>query len=252
LRTASAKILALANDADLAFIGRTPENFYDYLSGAFARVDGAPKLQLVHFSLRRAGGERIAAMQPERLAGFNDYLRAEGIDPAAISTRPRPLALVDFVASGGTMRNFIGLLHMEAVRAGIDWNAVQRRLRIIGLRMRTHTSPNTWRWQQHQDWLALIPDTIVKNVAVPAGLLVYMANDQSKTTRPFHPGRWADTEDSAQPVSPDQQRALALAVRLYDAGRMRAERLRLAAVIASQQQMRQRATRRLVSRLKRL
>lgn len=252
LRRASARILALADDADLAFVGRTPENFYDYLSGAFDGMADAPGLHLVHFSLRCAGPGGIATIAPEKVAGFHGYLRAEGIDAAAVCERQHPLALVDFVAQGGTIQNFIGLLHLQAERAGVDWTAVQRRLRIIGLRVRTHNSPNTWRWQQHQNWLDLIPDVVIKNVSVPAGLMLHLANDQPKTTQPFHPGRWADPQHRAQPLSADQQRALALAVRLYDAGRTRAERFRLAAAIAGHVQMRQAATRRLVSRLKRL
>lgn len=252
VRRASAKIIALADDADLAFVGRTPENFFDYLSGAFDGMTDAPRLHLVHFSLRWAGSGGIAAIPPEKLAGFHGYLRSEGIDAAAICDRQHPLALVDFVARGGTMQNFIRLLHLQAARAGVDWNAVQRRLRIIGLRVRTHNSPNTWRWQQHQNWLGLIPDVAIKNVSVPAELMLYLANDQPKTTQPFHPGRWDDPEYRVQASGADQQRALALAAGLYDAGRTRTERLRLAAAVAAQVQMRQRATRRVVSRLKRL
>ena len=33
LRATASRILAHANRSDLAFIGRTPENLYDYLSG---------------------------------------------------------------------------------------------------------------------------------------------------------------------------------------------------------------------------
>ena len=250
LRAASARIIALADHADLAFIGRTPENFFDYLSGAFADIADAPKLHLVHFSLRWAGEGGVEAIAPDKLAVFFDYLRAEGIDAATIARAPRPLALVDYVAQGGTMRNLIALLHLQAERAGVDWNAVQRRLRIIGLRVRTHNSPNTWRWQQHQDWLDLVPDTMIKNVSAPASLLYHIANDQPKVTQPFHPGRWDEDHENTAPLTRAQRYALRLAVKLYDSGREREERARLAAAIAREPQMRQAATRRMVLRLK--
>jgi len=250
LRKMAARTVALANDADLAFIGRTPENLFDYLSGAFANSPDAPGLHLVHFSLRSAGQGGIGAIASNRLAGFLAYLREEGIDAASIARAPRPLALVDFVARGGTLRNLIALLHLQAERDGVDWNAVQRRLRVIGLRVRTHNSPNTWRWQQHQDWLEMIPDTIIKNVSAPAGVMYHLANDQPKLTEPFHPGRWDDPPGHAVPMTTERKYALRLAVKLYETGKTREERTRLAAEIVRQPQMRQSATRRLVSRLK--
>ncbi len=250
LRTMAARIIAIADDADLAFIGRTPENLFDYLSGAFANISDAPNLHLIHFSLRWAGERGIAAIGPDKLCGFLGYLSEEGIDAASVSRALRPLALVDFVARGGTLRNLIALLHLQAERDGVDWNAVQRRLRIIGLRVRTHNSPNTWRWQQHQDWLEMIPDTIIKNVSAPASVMYHLANDQPKLTQPFHPGRWDDLPEHAVPMTREQRYALRLAVKLYEIGQTREERARLAAEIVRQPQMRQGPTRRVVARLK--
>lgn len=250
VRNTSARLISMADDADFAFIGRTPENFFDYLSGAFADISDAPALHLVQFSLRWAGEDGVEAMEPEKLAGFFDYLDEEGLTPSAIASGPRPLALIDFVSEGGTMENMIRLLKLHAKRDGADWNAVQRRLKIIGLRVRTHNSPNTWRWQQHQDWLHLIPDAIIKNVSAPGHLLYFIANTQPKVTRAHHPGRWIANEDNHEPITPAQLKGLAVAVGLYDAGRTRGERQQLARTITKAPEMRQPATRRIVTLLK--
>lgn len=250
IREASARIVALGEDSDLAFIGRTPENFFDYLSGVFSNVDEAPALHLVHFSLRWSGPKGVRSIESKTLNGFFDYLVDEGVDATSISQSAKPLALVDFVASGGTMNSFVELLRSQAERYGIDWNSVQRRLRILGLRARTHNSPNTWRWEQHQDWLHLIPDATIKNVSAPAHLLYHLANDQPKVTHSFHPGRWGGDGTDDHHVTDEQKQALGLAVQLFDAGRDRKERLQFASLIANSQEMRQAATRRLVSRLK--
>lgn len=251
LRNAAARMLALAEGADLAFLGRTPENFFDYLSGIFHEIDSTPCLHLVHFSLRWAGPGGVRTMEPKKLDAFFDYLTAEGLAPEAIAKGPQPLALVDFVASGGTMQNFVELLHEHAKRDGVDWNAVQRKLRIIGLRNQTHNSPNTWRWQQHQDWLDLIPDAVIKNVSAPSYLVYYIANDQPKTTTSFHPGRW-DDERAASPshLSAERLEALALATALFDTGTTRDERQRLAARISAEPQMREATVRALVLKLR--
>lgn len=251
IRQTAARILAFADSADLVFVGRTPENFFDYLSGAFDDVEDAPALHLIQFSLRWAGDAGVRAMPEDKLEGFFEYLTDNKLDATAVSRAPAPLALVDFVSEGGTMQNFVELLQLQAERQAADWNAVQRRLRIIGLRVRTHNSPNTWRWQQHQDWLHLIPDTVIKNVSAPGRLLYHIANTQDKVTHAFHPGRWDLDADAPPEVSNAQRAALAFAVQLYDTGRSREERSRLAAEIAALPEMKQAATRRIVSRLKR-
>ena len=248
MRVTAARVLAFADDADLAFIGRTPESLFDYLSGCFDGVEGAPRLTLAPFSLRWAGA--LDRISPAQLAGLFDSLRAAGIGSADIAAGERPLALVDFVAYGGTMESFILSLMKEAEDAGTDWNAAQRRLKIIGLRVRTKNSPNTQRWQQEQDWLHLIPDTNILNVSADPMFLWYLGNHQPKTTHSFHPGRWEDDGGARRPITDDQRTALDFAVQLYDRGRMKEERACLAYEIAQTDRMRQPATRALVSRLK--
>lgn len=250
LRSAAAKIVAYADDANLAFIGRSPENFYDYLSGIFVNVDPAPKLHLIQFSLRWAGVDGLKAIEPAKQQGLFDYFVEEGVDSRSISSTAGPLALVDFVAEGGTMKNLIGLMKMQADQEGVDWNVVQKRLRIVGLRVRTHNSPNTWRWQQHQDWLDGIPDSVIKNVSMPASFLYYVGNEQAKTTSSFHPGHWDTAENTRPSASEMQRRALSFAVQLYDIGNSNGERRKLSALIAKTHQMNQRQTRQIVTRLK--
>lgn len=249
LRRTSARLLALSNGADLAFIGRSPENFFDYLSGLFEGVEAAPACHLVQFSMRWPGEGGVKALPRDKLEGLFTYFRALGLAPADIAAAPAPLALIDFVAYGGTMATLISLLHLQAEWEGTDWNAVQRRLKIIGLTHRTKNSPNTWRWQQNQRWLDLIPDTDIKNVSVPSGFLYLIANFQTKVTRSHHIGRWASPERAT--LDHDQRLALRLAADLYDLGHTREERHLLAGLIAKTHQMRQPKTRALVTALKR-
>ena len=248
MRTTAARVLAFADDADLAFLGRTPESLFDYLSGCFDGIEGVPGLILVPFSLRWAEG--LEAATPAQLQGLFETFRAAGIDSASLAKRKHPLAIVDFVAYGGTMESFIRALMKEAKAAGTDWNAVQRRLRIIGLRVRTKNSPNTQRWQQKQDWLHLIPDTPILNVSADAMFLWYLGNHQPKTTESFHPGRWDDAGGQRGPVTNDQRVALDFAVQLYDWGRMKLERQCLALEITETDRMSQPATRALALRLR--
>lgn len=250
LRATAARIIALSDDAHLVFIGRTPENFYDYLSGVFNDVDDAPNLYLIPFSMRWAGNRGIEAIAQAKRDGLLDALTALGVDPHTIARSARPFALVDYVAEGGTMENFIKLLHRTTQETTKDWPAVARKLRIIGLRTQTHNSPNTWRWQQHQDWLDLIPNITIKNVSAPAGFLGHIANQQDKVTQAHYEDRWAQPINHAEQPTQSQRQALAYAAHLYDLGRLRDERRALAKLIAREPQMNQTATRALVLRLK--
>jgi hypothetical protein len=237
LRDTAARVLALAGGADLAFIGRSPENFFDYLSGVFTGIDDVPKLHLIQFSLRYFD-EKGNPHTPEKLTAIADYFEQEHIDPASIARGRSPLALVDVVSRGGTMHNFVHILHLLAKRAGVDWNAVQRRLRIIGLTSRTKNSPNTWRWQQHQKWLDLIPDAEIVNVSASEGFILYITGFQTKVTDSYDPTRWTEPVDGAPKPTEDQRAAIAFAADLYDIGNTREEREALAAAIAKTQQMR--------------
>lgn len=252
LRITASRVVAQADDATLAFIGRTPENFFDYLSGVFHGLERAPQLHLIQFSLRYAGQRGLRSLGNAKLGGYFEYLHAEGLAPGSIATSPHPLALIDFVADGGTMENLVRLLKLNAERDGVDWNAVQRRLRIIGLRARTNNSPNTWRWEQHQEWFDLIPDVKVSNVSMPQEHVFHLANFQHKVTDAYRPEYWDRfAVERSKPPTDAQRQALRFALHLYDLGRSRQERGRLAEAIARLPQMRQSATRALVLELNR-
>lgn len=252
LRKAAARILAMSDGANLAFIGRSPENFYDYLCGCFNGLGGVPDLSLVPFSMRWAGAGGAAAIPPYKFAGLREALEGNRLSPARIATAERPTALVDMVAYGGTMEALVKVLHRMAGDDGTDWNAVQQRLRIIGLKVRTKNSPNTWRWQQHQDWLDLIPDAVIKNVSAPAGFVFLIANTSEKVTKSFHYGRWDKDEAGAETPTGEQLRGMKQAAWLYDLGNTREERQHLSGLVARRPEMKQASVRALVSALRRV
>ncbi len=81
--------------------------------------------------------------------------------------------------------------------------------------------------------------------------MIMLAGSEQKVTRPFHEGRWDSSQTGASLPTNDQCHGMALAAQLYDLGLTREERGRLAALIAAQPQMKQPATRQLVTALRR-
>lgn len=248
LRQTAAQVVAFFGVSDLAFIGRTPENLFDYLSGMFQDIPNTPDLHLIQFSLRWAGEGGVKAIASDRLEGLFEYFRAEGLSPKALSQSPRRTAFVDFVAYGGTLQNLFALLKLMAERDQVDWNAAQRRLMIVGITTRTKNSPKTWRWQQNQDWLHLIPDTEIKNVSAPGFFTYYIANEQPKLTYSHHPAHWAVARQNPQGPSEAQLQALEHALALFNRGRV--ERAEFAARLSKTDRMKEKAVRDLVLALK--
>ncbi len=208
-----ARIIALSNNADLCFVGRSLESLFDYLSGLVSDTDWAERLWLLQFSWY--GNPTI---QPRELAGLRYYFEHSELDPYHVARRKRPVAFVDIVASGDTFGNLVTFLCQWAKEIGEDWDAVQRKIRIIGLTMRTKTSPKAWRWQQHITWRDVLPRQSIKSVAISEGLWDYFGNRQEKTTESYTHARWG-SRTAAQPNHHEEHlRALRLAVQCFDCG----------------------------------
>lgn len=214
-----ARILALCENADLCFVGRSLESLFDFLSGLLSDTGWAERLWLLQFSWYGK-----PAIQPNELAGLRHYFAHIELDPYHLARRQHPVAFVDVVASGGTFGNLITFLAQWARDVGEDWNAVKRKIRVIGLTSRAKTSPNTWRWQQHVAWRHLLLRRAMKSVPIPEGLWDYFGNWQEKTTESYTHARWGSRE-AAQPNYDEKHLlALRLAVQCFDWGREKPQR----------------------------
>jgi hypothetical protein len=60
--------------------------------------------------------------------------------------------------------------------------------------MPQHTSPNTWRWQQHADWTADLPACAIRSISLDTGVFSYFADRQVKLTPSFARWSWSDTK----------------------------------------------------------
>ncbi len=250
LAQCAARVIAESAGSDIVFVGRSPEHLFDYLSGIFATVPDAIRLQLLHYSNRWVPPDRLVADDARAVRHLFAYFEAEAFDPASIATRPRPVTLCDLVSEGGTFENLIKLMHRFAGLQGADWNAVQRRLGIVGVTTRGKNSPNAFRWQQHQDWLDLVPDVSIRNVSAPAEFCWFCAGDNPKVTRSFDATKWASEAARFPLRGKDHLKALRLAVRLYDLGNSRNGRDAFVSLLTAMPDMRKPQLRSLVQELR--
>ncbi len=245
LREISAKVVARAGDADLVFVGRSPEKLFDYLSGVFGETRAKERLtlfQLSHHDSRADG--------PAEMVWLGGYLIAERLSPHQIVERDRPIRFVDLVAWGGTFHFVLALMQWWAKEYEVPWNECARRIGFIGLTRQEKNSPNTWRWYQKPPWSTKARDIPASSVSISSMMWDVLCNDEPKVTHSFPNRLWGTNLPAIPPRDERKLQGLRLALSLYDTGSQRAERQNFAASLAQQHEFRQPFVRTLAHALK--
>lgn len=245
LRRSAARVISQSKGADLVFVGRSPESYVDYLSGVFCGVPAAPDLILFQHSGRWMNFDSLRAAEQQAL---RNHLRALRIDADGIASRRCGIAFCDLVARGGTFRGLIKAQAEIAFDSRHGWRDIQRKIRLIGITVRSKTSPNTWRWYQHRDWGEAAPHVGCSSVSVSPLFWDTLGNVEAKTTRPHSIDRWIQEPTIRRDKTAIQ--ALARAAALFDLGRSPAERARFASVLATEGDMRQAFLRTLIGSIR--
>lgn len=240
------RVLAFSDDSNLVFVGRSPESIFDYLSGLLFDSAWFERLELLHFSMRFREESKIREEHPGAIDSMRKYMQNLGLHPETIAAKNRAVAFADLVASGDTFGRLITFLFNWSNEIKFDWNAVKRRIRIIGITERKKTSPNTWRWQQHSDWISLLGTRAVKNVSIPYYLWDYLGNQQQKVSLSYTPSRWGDPALASPGYSNDQLMALRLAFDLFELGRTKEKREEFASLLTTESTMKNNWFRKLV------
>ena len=243
------KVLALGGDSDLIFVGRSPESIFDHLSGLLFDTVWFDRLELLHFSMRFRDEQAIRLERPKAIAAMRGYLQHLGLHPEKIATRVRPVAFIDLVATGDTFGRLVTFFHNWTTAIKYDWNAVKRRLRLIGITERTKPSPKTWRWQQQTSWISGLQSRSIKNISIPRALWQYLGNYQPKVSRSYTPSRWGEPELSFPSYSAEQIQALRLAYDLFELGRPKVRREQFVSLLVKEQAMKNQWFRTLVGEI---
>lgn len=243
-----ARIAALASDCDLVFVGRSPETFFDYLSGLLFDTSWRERIILLQFSYRFVNKNRIN--WTTALPALKSYFRSLKLDPASLMRRERPVAFVDLVCTGETFSNLIHLLGVWSREEGVEWKAVRRKIRLLGLTSKCRVSPNARRWNDQADWLHMLESGSVKNIAIHPLLWDYFGNCQRKVTISFSPDKWGTEKAYSPPRNIDSLTALRMALYWFGLGQRATSRDDFAALLCEQPEMKRRELRALVAELR--
>lgn len=253
LSVACAKVVAHAGNGQLVFLGRSPEHFFDYLSGTMSALDGSQQPILLQFSKAISRAESDDSVhqftEPER-ASFQRYLEALAIDPATLQHGAQTVRFVDLVSTGQTFLVLLELLQAITDRQGAAWSRVKDSLGFVGLTARGKNSPNAYRWQQHDAWRASTKGVFVKNVSIPHWFYRHIGDQSDKVTTSYTRELWTRPNLLGGPPNQSMLKALRRSVHIYDLAASKEERTVFARHLAEQHAYREPWLRSLVKDIK--
>ncbi|MEL6256433.1 MAG: hypothetical protein AAFR87_30805 [Bacteroidota bacterium] len=238
LIASSARILAFADNAYCYFVGRSPENYFDLLTGTFYEHKNLrDRINLFQFSTGYSKFEELLSQNRSELESLFVYMREIGLAPQQILSRKEKTAFIDLVYMGRTFRTLLSLYKYWTEREKENWPEVQKKMRIVGITERTKNSPNTWRWQQKVDWIELIGESRVKNVSISIGLWSYLGNHQSKTTSSHAPEKWGKSDTEIPQRSTYNREGLQIARKIFLLGQSKETKGELRQHMVNQNEM---------------
>lgn len=251
-----AKILARSDNGDLFFVGRSPDTFYDFLSGALKETSWRDRLRLLHFSFYYHYEEQTVQKQPELLENYHRYLTHLNLDPLSLQRRERPVVLVDLVNEGGTFDRLINLLRDWCEKVGVPWERVRGKIRVVGIvrrddldgyfrerlvtRYRRQKQPGSIKERRRQsrhghgknlypygDWPKLLNRGAVRFFAVERHFWSYLGDYQPKMAVSYKPDRWGQEWVTVPDRQAERLVALKIALAYHREGLSRQGRVRL-------------------------
>ena len=228
----TSRIIAYSNNSRLFFVGRSPENYFDFLKGIYFDT----KLKSDSINLFQFSG-RFFNHNQENVPDLKKYITNIDLSPEAILKSDRNTALVDLVYTGSTMINLVSLFRKWAIEEKKDWNGVKRKLKIVGITERTKNSPNTWRWQQQSNSVGVLEGIQVKNVSVTWPFWSELGNNQSKTTSPYSLEKWGNEETTKPEIDGYHLQGLNFAYSLNSLGRTKEIKTKLKAELQMHDEM---------------
>lgn len=244
LRICCAKVLACCKNSDLIFVGRSPESLYDYLSGVTRYTSYNNRLHLLNVAMRYYTIEEIRKKRPKSYAAMQYQFEAFNLDPRSLIMRKHPIAFVDIVCDGTTLRNLSDFILFWAKREAPDYPAVKRKIIFIGLTWQRRTS------LKNLPWVKKYSRKAIKTVPVPGRFWDYIGNKQKKVEDSNWPLYWGSFKIRQPSYKSERLQALRLAHRLYNLGTDKKEKLAFIKALAEQKALQEKWIRELVQEIK--
>lgn len=218
LRECSAKVLARSDQRKLIFVGRSPENIFDYLSGIFQNTSWEYKIDNLNISNRFKKIADIAKELPESYKSLKQHCELLHLSPQQLISSEAGICFVDLVSEGNTFDRLFEFYDRWCREENADSASVWKKLRFLGITSRKKNSPNTWRWYQHADWITSNRDLTAQSISIDRYFWSHMGDYQPKTINSNSPEEWSDESILSPPRSEKRLEALRIAYEIYKFG----------------------------------
>lgn len=105
LRVCSVQVLGRSENRRIIFVGRSPQNIFDYLSGTLQNTPLEDHLDILNISNRDYGVRDLAKHMPASYAALKKHFMELGISPKQLIASKRGICFVDLVCDGFTFDN---------------------------------------------------------------------------------------------------------------------------------------------------
>lgn len=218
LRECAAKVLARSDQRNLIFVGRSPENIFDYLSGVLQNTSWEYNIENLNISNRFKKIADIANQLPESYKSLKQHCELLHLSPAQLISSETGVCFVDLVSEGNTFDRLFEFYDRWCAEEKADLASVWKKLRFLGITIRTKNSPNTWRWYQHADWITNNRDLTAQSISIDHEFWSHMGDYQPKTINPNPPEKWNDESILSPPRSENRLEGLRVAYEIYQFG----------------------------------
>lgn len=212
------EVLRQAGEVDLVFVGRSPENLFDLLSGVLRDTTWRERLHLLQLSLKDDTPGRLRRVRPGALERLWRYFQALRLTPPQLLLRTRPVAFVDLVFGGRTFGNLQKVLRHWSGGEPWRWEPVRERLRWVCLVEHGSTRYAPW-GPRCSRWARDVPPDHLRRVRVDWRVWRHLADEQPKTTPPHDADAWGEPHATRPPEDEVRLRAARLGWALHQQGR---------------------------------
>lgn len=218
LRVCSAQVLGRSDNRRMVFIGRSPQNIFDYLSGALQNTPLEDRIDILNISNRNYGASELARKMPASYTALKKHFTALGIAPKQLIASKRGICFVDLVCDGFTFDNVYEFIAQWCRDEQVDKAALWKKVKFLGITIRTKNSPNTHRWYQHAVWLEQGDVINAQSISLRRDMWKYMGDFQSKSSNTQPPETWNEASMLLPPREKERLEALRFAYYVYNCG----------------------------------
>ena len=218
VRRCAAKVLSRSGNRKMIFVGRSPENLFDYLSGTLENTSMEESIDILNISNRFYDINKLEKELPDSYKALKEHFKLLKISPKQVIISKQGICFVDLVSEGFTFDRLFEFINKWCIDEHLDRTAVWKKIKFLGITMKTKNSPNTYRWYQDATWLKYGINIKAQSISILRHTWSHLGDYQPKSSNTNKPETWNDEQILLPPREKERLQALRMAYDIYHRG----------------------------------